>query len=219
MKTLEELEEMTVEQLKGIATGLGAEPKANIRKPELVQMVYDIQQPEAPEQDGDEETAPQEPKTINTREEFDAQLDAIAKHFGEAVEVIEVGENDEGVTLYAVVDELTDQELAKGTFLELYDQVTAFDPENPPALDVPEEQVPHAPPAVEPVNTETPALDSDEEFARIKEGLVPLSGLGLKYTVNGSVIKFSVGSKSVTTTLNQPAHRVVQTAKTLCNFR
>lgn len=218
-KTLEDLEQLTVEQLKGIAVGLGADPKANIRKPDLVQLVYDIQQPEPQAGDEDAEVAPEPKKPINTQEELDGKLQAIVDHFnGTNIEAVD--EREDGVVIYAVRDELTDEEIVRGTFLALEEQtLVEFTPDNPPSLDGDTPAQEFEQPAIEEAKLETPALADDEAFQEIMEGLKPLAGLGLKHTVDGSVIKFHHGAKTVTTTLNQPAHRVVATAKQLCNFK
>lgn len=217
-KSFEDLEQLTVDQLKGIATDLGLDPKANIKKAELVQLVYDAQQPE-PEAEDQDETPADPDKPITTNEEFEARVQAVVDHFG-GTDAVEDGENEDGAIIFKIVDELTDEEKARGTLLELEDQVVGAPiGEDAPPLD--EDVKPEAPaePDLEEVVLETPDLADEDNFAKIKEGLKPLGNFGLQYTVDGSVIQFRVGSKRVTTTLNQPAHRVVRTAEQLCNFR
>ena len=69
MKTVEDLEMMTVPQLKGIATNLGVDVKVNIKKPELVKLVFDIQQPE-PQPEEVVKEKPQKPITMADEDEL-----------------------------------------------------------------------------------------------------------------------------------------------------
>lgn len=221
MKTFEDLEGMTVAQLTAIATDLGLSPNAKIKKPELVQLVYDAQQPE-PTEPVEAEAPVGEKRPVTTGEEFEGKLKEIAEHFG-GTDVIEAGENEDGVSIFTVVDELTDEEKATGTFLELYEQAkNAPAPNEPIDLDKEAgtgENEMSALPDLEEVITETPPVADDDNLAEITEGLKPLKNFGLHYKIDNSVIQFRVGSKVVSTTLNQPAHRVVRTAEQLCNFR
>lgn len=224
MKTIEELNELTITQLKGIATSLGGTPDAKIKKADLVQLVHQIQQPEPNEGDdtGNESLPADESKPITTDAELATRLAAIAEHF-EGAETNIVAETDDGVPVYAVVDGVTDEELARGTFVELEKEMKNVGFSNKP-LDLDKEAGVGenditADPMFEEVNTETPVLEDEDNFAEIKKGLNVLLNMGLKYEVQGSVVKLKYGSKAVTTTLNQPAHRVVRTAEGLCNFR
>lgn len=265
-KALEDLELLTVDQLKGIATDLGLNPKSNIKKPELVQLVYDAQQPapNEPEVDMDdwnfasdeagelllahlerkaftiadaktiEGTGEDGALTVNdigkfaavfldkpitSQADFETRLEDVVLHFGGTI-ALEDGENEDGATIYDIVDELTEESVKRGTFLELWDEMQGAPiGTNAPSLDAPEESDEPAPPAVEERVLETPALGDPEARKRIEDGLKPLANFGLKYEVNGSVIKLRAGSKVQTTTLNQPAHRVVRIAEQLCNFR
>lgn len=213
MKTLEELEQMTVDQLKGIATGLGADPKANIRKPELVQMVYDIQQPDAPDAEDNTPAEPEVSKEVTTGDDVEAKLEEIATFFGG--ELIEDGEADNGATIFSVVNEDAD-EITRGTFLELYDAIHAGDADL--TVDEPADPNDHTP-AVEEIDTTIPDVENEEALTEIERALNALRSYGLKYSIDGSTVRLQAGSKVQTTTLNQPAHRVVATAEQLCNYK
>ena len=223
-KSFEDLETMTIDQLNAIATDLGITPKAKIKKAELVQLVYDAQQPEPSEDDDNDEvqeelSLEEQSKPIDTAEQIEARKLAVAEALG-GTAIEEAKTTDDGVVIFAVIDELTDEEVARGTLLELEDQAQGAPiGEDAPNLDAPEDANEPEPPMGEERVLETPELADDGNFALIEEGLKPLASVGLKYTVDGSVIKLRSGSKVVTTTLNQPAHRVVRTAEQLCNFR
>lgn len=58
--TFEELEMMSVNQLKGIATSLGVDVKPRTPKAALVKLVYDLQQPEDLEEEAEEISEPEE---------------------------------------------------------------------------------------------------------------------------------------------------------------
>ena len=151
-KTFEDFETMEVDQLKGILKDLDvAVPQLDFRKAEnkakLVQLAYDVSQPEpSPEDEQSAEDKPEEKKPVTTSADFEAQKQEILDHFG-ATDLIEAGEDDDGVNLFSVFDEMEDVEKASGTFLELLDQ--ARNPENvdePPSLDGEDESDEPAPP-------------------------------------------------------------------------
>lgn len=218
MKSFEDLEILTIPQLTAIATDLGVEIPKGAKKADIVQLVYDIQQPTPDEHEDAVDTAPEENKPTNTQEDFDKQLEVIVEHF-KGTAAVEVDEID-GATVFAVVDELTDQELARGTFLELSAQAA---PKPNELVDLDKEagtgvnDVAPTNPAFEEVNTETPPLADSDNLVIIEEGLAPLRHYGLKWTIDGSVIRFAAGSKIITTTLNQPTHRVIRTGQQLVN--
>lgn len=225
-QTLEDFESMEVGQLKGILEGLDvAVPDLDFRKGEnkakLAQLAYDVSQPDTPQDELDlEQPTPDEPKPITTNEEIEAQKQEILDFFG-ATDLVESGvREDDDVVIFKVVDELTEEDKAEGTFLELLDQVRAPEAsQEPPSLDEQTQDNEPEPPALEDVVTETPDIADDDNLAEIKNGIEPLRALGLKYTIDGSTIQFRVGSKRQTTTLNQPAHRVVNVAQLLCNYK
>lgn len=221
MKTLEELEMMNAAQLRGIAQSLGGNPATNMAKPKLVQLVYDLQQP-TPEETEDGDTADTEgdkPKDFDTAADLDAKLQEIADHYEGEIEPTE--EEKEGATIFVVTD-VTGEEVAKGTFHELYDHVKAEQAEaaadtgsNGEAAGL--SDVPLSDENQEPVDA--PAVGDEDNLAQIERGLKPLAALGLRYQIDGSVITLTRGAQTQVTTANQPAHRVVRTAETLCNFR
>jgi len=72
MKTMEELELMPIPALRGIVLNLtGNEPQAKISKAKLVQLVYDLQQPDASEPAREPEKS-DEPATGGEEKEADA---------------------------------------------------------------------------------------------------------------------------------------------------
>lgn len=214
MKTLEDLEQMTIAQLEGIAVGLGANVPSKVKKADLVQLVYDIQQPTEDEQTEADDTPAEEPKRdVKTVEEVDTKKAAIEKHFGG--ELIEDGEQD-GIVMFAVIDEDAET-LAQGTFLALHKQaIGEEEPADAGTLgDVPldTEPQPEEPDAL-PVE-----LIATEGLDEIKKALNVLRAYGLKYEIDGGIVRLTKESRTITTTLNQPAHRVVRTAETLCNYK
>lgn len=217
MKTFEDLEALTIPQLTAIATDLGVKVPQKAKKAEIVQLVYDVQQPDPTEEEENKDPEPEENKPTNVDKEFEDKLGSIIDHF-EGTHANEVDEVD-GVIVYAIVDELTDEELARGTFLELEAQV-APKPNEPVDLDkeagVGENELPGEPDIEETV-LDTPDLKDEDDLAAIERELKPLRQYGLKYKIDGSVIRFQLGSKVATTTLNQPTHRVIRTAEQLCN--
>lgn len=219
MKSIEDLEQMTVPQLKSIATDLGASVDPKIKKADLVQLVHTIQQPEPEEPvEDDNETPVDEDKPITTNDEFEVHKQAVVDFF-DGTDLIEAGETPDGVVIYAVVDELTEEEVVRGTFLQLEDRMMN-DPNEPVDLDKEGKDEPQfEPPAVEDRVLETPAIENEDALEAIEHGLEPMRALGLKTEIDGSTIKFRYGSKTSTTTLNQPAHRVVKVAEVLCKFR
>lgn len=211
MKSLDELELLNMEQLKGIATSLGATPKANILKAQLVQLVYDLQQPDAPP--AEENIAPPDatslPEPADIGEIIDAQITAVCDFFEGTVEP--VGEDNQGATLFAVLN-LAGEEVARGTLLDLHNAVVNATTEVEAPLIAVEELAPPVP--------EVPVLqDTGNTLPEIEKALKAMGRLGLRYQIDGSVVTMQFGSKIVTTTLNQPARRVIRTAETLCNFR
>lgn len=218
MKSFEELEMLTIPQLTAIATDLGVDVPKKTNKAAIVQLVYDVQQPAPDESDEDVDSAPEANKDVDTEAAFERDLQTIVDHFNGTV-AIEVDETTDGAAIFAVMDELTDEELARGTFLELLVQV-APKPNEPVDLDkeagVGQNDLVEDP-DFEEINTETPPLADDDNLTIIEKGLKPLRHYGLTYSIEGSVIKLRAGSKNVTTTLNQPTHRVIRTAEQLCN--
>jgi len=211
MKTFEELEIMTVPQLKGIAQSLGADVPSNIKKPALVQLVYDIQQPAPPEENQNNDAPEDESKPVTTDAEIAERRQVILEHF-DAEELEEDGDNGDGATVFKVMD-LVGDEVARGTLVELYALATASaEPE-------PESDAGFTETPLDDVDTSTPAINNEDAVGEVQKALNALAPYGLRYAIDGSTIKLSAGSRSVTTTLNQPAHRVVKTAEQLCNFR
>lgn len=217
MKSLEDFESMTVPQLKGIATSLGVNVPANIKKPDLVKLVFDVQQPDAEDPEAGEK-APEPDKEINTQEVLEAKLQEIADHY--EGEIKETEDKKDGATVY-IVSDMAGDEIARGTFQELYEHVKA-EGENtgvqegeaggaPGLTDVPLSE--------DFVDMSSPAVSDADNQAKVEEGLKALTGLGLRYSIDGSVVKLEYQSKIETTTLNQPAYRVVRVAEALCNFR
>lgn len=223
MKSFEELEIMTVPQLKGIAESLAVNVPANISKAKLVQLVYDVQQP-APDEDKTD-PAPDPVKELTIAEEFEAKKQEIADFF--EGEIVDTEDEIEGEQVFAVFDPLADAEIVRGTFAELYAEVkgaeseaangtAGIDQSKPGDTGFQEIEL-SDPAAVQ--NHTTPKIQSDSDVAEIEEALKVLQALGLRYKIEGSVIQFTKGPKVVSTTLNQPKHRVIRTAEQLCNFR
>lgn len=217
MKTLEDFETMTVPQLVGILNSLDIAIPKKARKEELVQLVYDTQQPSPDNVENETEKELETNKDVATQDQFERDLQRIVDHFN-GTAAVEVDEIDD-VIIFAIMDELTDEELARGTFLELQAQV-APNSNEPVDLDkeagVGKNEIVEEP-DLEEVVLETPPIANDENLAIIENGLKPLRQYGLKYSIDGSVIKLKAGAKFVTTTLNQPTHRVIRTAQQLCN--
>jgi hypothetical protein len=199
MKSIEDLEQMNIPQLKSIASQLGIGVKAKTPKADLVMMVYNIQQPEAVEEET-EETEPAKDKPINTKELVQADIARLEEFFGGKLE--KCGETEDGELIFNITH--NDREITRGTLKELSKAFTEGDK-------IIEEQVQHI------ADPSLPALQNGDVLPGIQEALDALSLYGLSYNIDGSCISMKVGSSEVCTTLNQPAHRVVRTAEALCN--
>lgn len=213
MKTLEDFDNMTAPQLKGILQSLSVAIPANAKKADLVRLAFDTQQ--ATEEEQETQEPPADPnKPIDTEETFKARLQEIADHYDGEIE--ETEEEKDGAAVY-VVNDMAGDEVARGTFAELsayvqsQNQVQAGDAETPGLTDVPLSE--------DLDDTSSPAIADEDALKEIEDGLKALAPLGLRYSIDGSVVKLEYQSKVVSTTLNQPAFRVVRTAESLCNFR
>lgn len=209
MKTLEELRLLSPAQLKGIAQSLGVEPpKLDYRKHEnrekLVMLVYDVQQPEASVSEEAEKTVKFDDTPPPEHLSIDEKIAILEETWGARLR--EVGENDDGVTIFSVVD-AADDEFYKGTFLELWD-IYLNTQSNNALQDIPLSEEPEDPAAVPEVSTGDPGA--------VEKALTPLRRTGLNFEVIGGAVKLQYGSKTVTTTINQPLHRVVRVAEQLC---
>lgn len=215
MKSLEDFESMTVPQIKGILTGLGVDVPKDAKKPDLVRLAFDVQQPVEPEQPPeDPKPLDEQSKEINTQAKIDEKLEEIADFY--EGEIAPDGENEQGETIFVVTD-LAGDEVARGTFLEL--QTHVENELKSQQDDGAAEGFVETPLAESFDDVEAPPVQNEDNLAMIEDGLKPLATFGLRYTIDGSVIKLTRGGKTVSTTVNQPAHRVVRTAETLCNFR
>lgn len=211
MKTLDELRLMPPAQLKGIAQSLGVEPpKLDYRKAEnkekLVMLVYDVQQPEARADEKQDNTVKIDDIEPAASLSIDEKIALMEEAWGAKLEPVD--ETEEGATIFAVVDLVEDEEITRGTFLSLWDEYA----QNPEAAtqDVPLSEEPEDPAAVPEVTTGNPA--------EIEKSLNPLRRAGLKFEINGGAVKLEYGSKVMTTTVNQPLHRIVRVAETLCRI-
>mgnify|MGYP001947422818 CR=1 FL=1 len=208
MKTLEDLNNLTKAQLGGILQSLDVAVPKKAGKEQLVQLVYDVQQPDAaPQEPIEEEVAVAADKPILTEDMIENYKTTIEDHFGGVLE--EAGTRDDGAIEFSVVDE-DGAETAYGTLLELFDLAVTAPTEGTPLAfeEVPLNEVEETP----------PELTTDgSTVEKVKKALNALHPFGLRYEINGGAVKLWVGSKAQTTTLNQPAHRVVRIAETLCN--
>lgn len=192
MQTLDDLNRLNMKQLKGIATQLGAAPKSNISKADLVRLVYDIQQPDVEERDTSGETvivedAPTEAEKLEAIENF---LEGTAEF-----NIIE--------DTYVVTD-FTGEEIARGSVNELWALATA-------GVEAEDTQVEDTP-AANKTTTTTGANTPDG----LIEALNTLDDRGLKYEIEADCVKLSAGSSKTTTTLHQPLRSIVNVARTLC---
>ena len=215
-KSFEELESMEVGQLKGILNGLGVDiPDLDYRKGEnktkLVQLVYDVQQPEEETPEG--EDAEEEAEAEDNPEadiDVEALLDEVADFFGGTIDI--VGETDDEVTVFAVKSE-SGNTIEEGTFQALRDKMLTIqrqEAENAAAQLSPEQPEENAEPA---------PVASEEVISEVEERLKPLKSLGLKAEIGQDVVKLRFGGKAVTTTVHQPVHRIVKTAETLIKIK
>lgn len=208
MKTLEELEQLTKPVLEGIITELGGTPKKNAKKGELVQLAYDMQQPDdAPSEDETTEEVSLDDNAPSgnefSEEEVQIAHDAIEDFFDGELTATE-DTDEKGATIYNVVDVVGDI-VATGTFLNLYNDAT----DGEAALEGAEEV------EAEPEPVEPPEVTSGDA-KEVEKALKPLQTLGLRYEISGGAVSLTFGSKKITTTINQPLRRVVGTAQRLC---
>ena len=199
MKSMEDLESMTVNQLKSIATQLGIGVKAKTSKADLVMTIYNIQQPEVIEEN--KEPEPVKDKPINTKKLIEADIARLEDFFGGKLE--ECGKTDGDISIFTITH--NDREITRGTLKEL---AKAFS-EGEKIIEEPINPI---------VDPSLPALENGDMLPGIEESLDALSLYGLKYSIEGSIINMSAGSKMTCCTLNQPAHRVIRTAEILCNY-
>lgn len=215
MKDFEELERMKMPQLKAIAKDLSIDISKKMKKPELVRLIYDIQQPDKV-QEKDIEPRELQDKDITTNKEYEARKKEILNYF-EAEKLEEVGETPEGVVIFAVLNQ-NDEEITRGIFIDLEEKMTIGSPlnEGNEAKIIKDDlNIYEQPNIAEPILT-SPPLKDESVLEKVKEGLEPLKNFGLKYTIEDSVIVFTKGSKRITSTLNQPAYRTVRIAEILC---
>ena len=213
MKTMEELNLMTVPQLKGIATGLGVETKANVKKDDLVRLVYDVQQPDAVEAEEGRQ-APAEEQSINDLEnkditddeKLDEKFEIIEQHFEGVIE--KTDEDIDGVPVFAVFD-ADNEEVVRDTFQNIWDEVLKA---NAPVTE-----------ANEPMEVEDMSMPAEAEpevttgdKKAVDKALKPLKRVGLSYEINGGCVTLQHGSKKQTTTINQPLSKVVRVAEHMC---
>lgn len=211
MKTLEELRLLSPTQLKGIAQSLGVEPpKLDYRTAEnrekLVMLVYDVQQPQTPTDAQDLKTVklddnPPPPASVD----IEKRLELIADTFGARLEDIDIDEN--GAVIYSVIDLVEDEEVRRGTYAELWALVQE-------KLGAPTETLGEVP-LSEP-ETEAPPVAIEGVAAEVEKHLNALRRTGLTFEVNGGLVKMCYRSETVTTTLNQPLHRIIRVAEHLC---
>lgn len=198
MKSLEELEQMSMNQLRSIATQLGVGVKGKTPKADLVMTIYNIQQPEAPSES--KEPKEEVKKPINTKKLIEAERDRLEDFFGGKLE--ECGETEDKIKILKIID--GEREITRGTFQELVNAMQDGD------KIIEELDAPIKDPSL-------PAIENGDILPGIEESLEALSLYGLSYSIEGSVVNMRVGSKQTCCTLNQPAHRVVRTAEVLCN--
>lgn len=214
MKTFEDFESMTVPQIQGILTSLGVSFKKNAPKADLVRLAVDTQQPD-PDEKTEETPEPDKAKPTDVQGELDVKLKEIAEfHEGD---IEEKDEEIDGAKVYSVIDVAGD-EITRGTFETLYEPIRQINVGAGEPLQGIEDVPLGEDTAGEPVDVSSPDIQDADNLAAIETGLKALGVLGLRYTIDGSVVKLTRGSKVVSMNLNQPSHRVIREAESICNY-
>jgi len=221
MQTMEELGLLTKAQLTGIAQNLDVAVPKKAKHAQLVQLVFDVQQPDGeadkePKVGDDVNIDDNAPGTDAKRASFSEEdADKMLSDLGTALggELEPEGADANGVATYSVLD-VVGEVIARGTFLELRELAKAKTPD-PEAdtlgeVDLGEEVAP------EPTKVQVATETVNGHNVEVAKALNPLARLGLQHQIVGETIKLSLGSKTITTTLNQPKHVIIRTAEAFC---
>lgn len=222
-KSIDELNLMPASQLKGILNQLGVDaPDLDYRKAEnkdkLVQLVYDVQQPERPEVEADESAEGEEAKTEATPEDdgkaddvnVDQVLEDLGDFFGGKIQPLD--EDEDGVVIFQVING-QGAELESGTFVELKQKKDAEERRQKaqqnalPSITIdedPQGKLPKVP---------------DKKLNDLRERLKPLQALGLKADIGNHSVRFRFGNQPKTTTLHQPIKLIVRVAESMVKVR
>lgn len=222
MKSFQDLEAMQVPQLKAIARDLGIAHANNIKKADLVNLVFHAQQPDPDELEQDqknrEEGAKVEQNIAENQptaaEKVDQMLEKISTFFGG--NLVETEEEDDGV-VFEVVDPTGDV-IVSGTYSQLVEKMEEAEkiriqmqleqnPKDIKPLDANELSVP------EPERGVAPPAVPQEQIEVIENELAPLRKLGLKATLTSDSVELVYRGRTVTTTIHQPVHRIVKVAE------
>lgn len=205
MQTKEELELLTKAVLVDIAHQLGVTPPANAKKADLVDLVFETQQPTQPEQDAIE-------GVTEEGEEVALTADVVVPYVAGVLdaEVTEDGVDEDGETLYSVAD-VAGEEIVRGRLIDIMAYAQGIEGQRTLQEG--------ATKAVDTVVKDVPAITNIPAGSReLSDSLAVLEPYGLRYTVDKTdkVVRMQCGAKVATVTLQQPLANLMKQARLFC---